>query len=108
MAKPKGLKNGGGGGSKRSADRGGSGAEPEDVSSEEEDVDDDDRDDEKSASSSLAKKESASLSLSGKLAADEAKGVEIKYSEPPEARVPKIKWRLYPFKGAFVRWEFWR
>ena len=105
MAKPKGLKNGGGG-SKRNADGGGSGAEPEDVSSEEEDVDDDDRDDEKSASS--AKKEGASLSLSGKLAADEAKGVEIKYSEPPEARVPKIKWRLYPFKGAFVRWEFWR
>lgn len=23
----------------------------------------------------------------------------IKYSEPPEARMPKKRWRLYPFKG---------
>ncbi|CAH1401038.1 unnamed protein product [Nezara viridula] len=27
------------------------------------------------------------------------KGVVIKYSEPPEARKPKRRWRLYPFKG---------
>ena len=26
-------------------------------------------------------------------------GVTIKYNEPPEARKPKTKWRLYPFKG---------
>ena len=26
-------------------------------------------------------------------------GVVIKYSEPPEARKPKVRWRLYPFKG---------
>ena len=26
-------------------------------------------------------------------------GVVIKYSEPPEARVPKTRWRLYPFRG---------
>ena len=23
----------------------------------------------------------------------------IKYNEPPEARKPKTRWRLYPFKG---------
>ena len=67
-------------------------AEAEDVSSEEEEDDDDDEEE---------KKEGASLALSGKLAEDSnsAKGVEVKYTEPPEARVPKIKWRLYPFKG---------
>ena len=27
------------------------------------------------------------------------KGVVIKYNEPPEARKPKRRWRLYPFKG---------
>lgn len=39
--------------------------------------------------------------LSGKLAEDTNvyKGVVIKYSEPPEARMPKKRWRLYPFKG---------
>ncbi len=26
-------------------------------------------------------------------------GVVIKYNEPPEARKPKTRWRLYPFKG---------
>ena len=24
----------------------------------------------------------------------------IKYNEPPEARIPKKRWRLYPFKGS--------
>ena len=28
-----------------------------------------------------------------------AQGVVIKYNEPEEARVPRIRWRLYPFKG---------
>lgn len=39
--------------------------------------------------------------LSGKLAEDTNtfNGVVIKYSEPPEARKPKRRWRLYPFKG---------
>ncbi|XP_062522604.1 smad nuclear interacting protein 1-like isoform X2 [Corticium candelabrum] len=39
--------------------------------------------------------------LSGKLTADTNtyRGVVIKYNEPPEARVPKRRWRLYPFKG---------
>lgn len=39
--------------------------------------------------------------LSGKLAEEvnTYKGVVIKYSEPPEARIPKTRWRLYPFKG---------
>ena len=26
-------------------------------------------------------------------------GVVIKYNEPEEARIPKIRWRLYQFKG---------
>ena len=69
-------------------------AEAEDVSSEEEEEEDDNEGEEE-------KKEGASLALSGKLAEDSnsVKGVEVKYTEPPEARVPKIKWRLYPFKG---------
>ena len=28
-------------------------------------------------------------------------GVVVKYSEPPEARKPKKKWRLYVFKGKY-------
>jgi len=41
------------------------------------------------------------LGLSGKLAEDTNtfRGVVIKYNEPPEARKPKVKWRLYQFKG---------
>ncbi|XP_077540743.1 smad nuclear-interacting protein 1 isoform X2 [Haemaphysalis longicornis] len=39
--------------------------------------------------------------LSGKLAEDTNvyNGVVIKYNEPQEARKPKRRWRLYPFKG---------
>ena len=39
--------------------------------------------------------------LSGKLTEDTNtyKGVVIKYNEPPEARKPRRKWRLYPFKN---------
>lgn len=39
--------------------------------------------------------------LSGKLAEDTNvfNGVVIKYNEPVEARKPKRRWRLYPFKG---------
>ena len=39
---------------------------------------------------------------SGKLAEERNtyKGIVIKYAEPQEARIPKTKWRLYPFKGA--------
>lgn len=46
-------------------------------------------------------KEKPNFSLSGKLTEDTNtyKGVVIKYSEPPEARKPKRRWRLYPFKG---------
>jgi len=46
-------------------------------------------------------KEKVNLGLSGALTADQNtyKGVVIKYSEPPEAKIPKKKWRLYPFKG---------
>lgn len=46
-------------------------------------------------------KEKPNFGLSGKLTEDTNKvnGIVIKYSEPPEARKPKRRWRLYPFKG---------
>lgn len=46
-------------------------------------------------------KEKPNFGLSGKLAEDTNmfKGVVIKYNEPLEARKPKRRWRLYPFKG---------
>ncbi|XP_036355122.1 smad nuclear-interacting protein 1-like [Octopus sinensis] len=42
-----------------------------------------------------------SLELSGNLLKDTnmVNGVIIKYNEPPEARKPTIRWKLYPFKG---------
>lgn len=45
-------------------------------------------------------KEKPDFGLTGKLTEDTNKvnGVVIKYAEPPEARRPKRKWRLYPFK----------
>lgn len=46
-------------------------------------------------------KQKPNFGLSGKLTEETNtyKGVVIKYSEPPEARKPKRRWRLYPFKG---------
>jgi smad nuclear-interacting protein 1 len=46
-------------------------------------------------------KQKPDFGLSGKLAEDTNKvhGIVIKYAEPPEARRPKRRWRLYPFKG---------
>ncbi|XP_028516728.1 smad nuclear interacting protein 1 [Exaiptasia diaphana] len=45
--------------------------------------------------------EEPNFGLSGKLTeyTNTYKGVVIKYNEPPEARKPKTRWRLYPFKG---------
>ncbi|XP_078384623.1 smad nuclear-interacting protein 1-like isoform X2 [Oculina patagonica] len=45
--------------------------------------------------------EGPNYNLSGKLTeySNTYKGVVIKYNEPPEARKPKTRWRLYPFKG---------
>ncbi|KAH8357344.1 hypothetical protein KR084_003910 [Drosophila pseudotakahashii] len=45
--------------------------------------------------------EKPNFGLSGALTEDTNKvnGVVVKYSEPPEARKPKRRWRLYPFKG---------
>ena len=42
-----------------------------------------------------------SFAPSGKLAEDTNtfNGVVVKYNQPPDARVPKRRWRLYPFKG---------
>lgn len=50
---------------------------------------------------SLEDKTNPNFKKSGKLTAETNtfKGVVIKYSEPPEARKPNIRWRLYPFKG---------
>ena len=41
------------------------------------------------------------MATSGKLLEDTnvVNGVVVKYSEPPEARKPRTKWRLYVFKG---------
>lgn len=41
------------------------------------------------------------MQTSGKLLEDTnvINGVTVKYAEPPEARKPRIKWRLYVFKG---------
>lgn len=46
-------------------------------------------------------KEKPNFGVSGKLAEDTNtyNGVVIKYNEPKEARKPKRRWRLYPFKG---------
>ncbi len=46
-------------------------------------------------------KEKPNYGASGLLAAEQNsyKGVVIKYAEPPEARKPSKKWRLYVFKG---------
>lgn len=48
-----------------------------------------------------AEKEMPNFELSGALVEDTNtyKGVVIKYNEPPEARIPKRRWRLYPFKN---------
>ncbi|KAG8588332.1 hypothetical protein GDO81_005952 [Engystomops pustulosus] len=50
---------------------------------------------------SSTKKEAPNFELSGALLEDTNtfRGVVIKYSEPPEARTPKKRWRLYPFKN---------
>ncbi|XP_069478749.1 smad nuclear-interacting protein 1 [Ambystoma mexicanum] len=46
-------------------------------------------------------KEQPNFGLSGALLEDANmfRGVVIKYSEPPESRIPKKRWRLYPFKN---------
>lgn len=58
-------------------------------------------DDNKNDRKSQQEKQKPNFALSGKLAEETNtfKGVVIKYSEPPEARKPKRRWRLYPFKG---------
>lgn len=46
-------------------------------------------------------KEKPSLALSGNLAKDTnlVNGIVVKYNQPPEARKPRRRWRLYCFKG---------
>ncbi|KYO35597.1 smad nuclear-interacting protein 1 [Alligator mississippiensis] len=59
------------------------------------------RSDSKTKDKEPANKEKPSFELSGALLEDSNtfRGVVIKYSEPPEARIPKKRWRLYPFKN---------
>ncbi|KAA0703476.1 Smad nuclear-interacting protein 1 [Triplophysa tibetana] len=54
-----------------------------------------------SDSAPAADKEKPNFELSGALVEDTNtyRGVVIKYNEPPEARIPKRRWRLYPFKN---------
>lgn len=49
----------------------------------------------------VKEKEKPNFELSGALLEETNtfRGVVIKYSEPPEARIPKKRWRLYPFKN---------
>ncbi|CAN0865064.1 FHA domain-containing protein DDL, partial [Linum grandiflorum] len=51
-----------------------------------------------------AKKQKPSFELSGKLAAEtnRFRGITLLFNEPPEARKPNIRWRLYVFKGGEV------
>lgn len=46
-------------------------------------------------------KQKPSFELSGKLAAEtnRVKGVTLLFNEPPDARKPDVRWRLYVFKG---------
>lgn len=56
----------------------------------------------KETSSSVGvEKQEPTFELSGKLAAETNRyaGVNLLYSQPPEARNPKEKWRLYIFKS---------
>ncbi|KAL2084743.1 hypothetical protein ACEWY4_020261 [Coilia grayii] len=57
--------------------------------------------DQEDDASSAAEKEKPNFELSGALVEDTNtfRGVVIKYNEPPEARIPKRRWRLYPFKN---------
>uniref|UniRef100_A0A8C1KVR8 Smad nuclear-interacting protein 1-like n=1 Tax=Cyprinus carpio TaxID=7962 RepID=A0A8C1KVR8_CYPCA len=52
-------------------------------------------------SAPAAEKEKPNFELSGALVEDTNtfRGEVIKYNEPPEARIPKRRWRLYPFKN---------
>lgn len=54
--------------------------------------------------SGAEEKQKPNFGLSGALAKDDDKGnvykgVQLKFSEPPEARAPNTQWRLYVFKG---------
>lgn len=61
----------------------------------------DDKNDEAQVKEEPVEKEKPNFGLSGALLEDTNKvnGVVVKYAEPPEARKPKRRWRLYPFKG---------
>lgn len=60
-----------------------------------------DKKEEKNEDEPPKEKEKPNFGLSGKLTEETntVNGVVIKYAEPPEARKPKRRWRLYPFKG---------
>uniref|UniRef100_A0A2P2K8X5 FHA domain-containing protein n=1 Tax=Rhizophora mucronata TaxID=61149 RepID=A0A2P2K8X5_RHIMU len=51
-----------------------------------------------------SKKQKPSFDLSGKLASEtnRVRGVTLLFTEPPDARKPDIRWRLYVFKGGEV------
>lgn len=57
--------------------------------------------DKKDEIETVVEKEKPNFGLSGKLTEDTNKvnGVILKYAEPQEARRPKRRWRLYPFKN---------
>ncbi|KAM3720392.1 Smad nuclear-interacting protein [Dirofilaria immitis] len=59
------------------------------------------RNDHDSKEKAKIEKEKPNFEPSGKLAEDTNtyRGVVIKYNEPSDAHKPKLRWRLYPFKG---------
>ncbi|XP_043939589.1 smad nuclear-interacting protein 1 [Protopterus annectens] len=60
-----------------------------------------DKSHEKANKGKEGEKEKPNFQLSGALVEDTNtfRGVVIKYNEPPESRIPKKRWRLYPFKN---------
>lgn len=59
------------------------------------------RDAKKEPDEEPVEKDKPNFGLSGKLTeeANTVHGIIIKYAEPPEAKKPRRRWRLYPFKG---------
>lgn len=55
----------------------------------------------RTSTASAGEESAPNFGLSGKLAEEsrKVKGVVVKFSEPPEARKPDMRWRLYIFKG---------
>ncbi|KAJ4715360.1 FHA domain-containing protein DDL [Melia azedarach] len=92
--------------SPQSADGGRARHEVTDARGDEDRIDDDSLAKMQAAEEALQakEKEKPSFELSGKLAAEtnRFRGVTLLFNEPPDARKPNVRWRLYVFKGGEV------